>query len=93
MTHMTPQERATICARCTLARCNEQSPRCLIKIERLETRVNRVGAASILRTTAEERDRSRTVGRAIMELLSFKQMTPETMDEMLAPYRTDKDAQ
>jgi len=89
---MSPQERAALCGTCTLAKCNEQSPRCFIKIQRLERTVNRVGA-SVLAQHHDERARSRVVGRAIMELLSNKTLSPEAFEAMVAPYRETESAE
>lgn len=87
MPTMTPQERATLCGQCTLARCNEQSRNCLIKIHKLERKVNRPPRTSAAADFAVERTRLIVVNRAINELLIFRQLSPRTREEMLAPHR------
>lgn len=86
MPAMTPQERVSICGRCTLARCNERSPSCLIQIERRGADVGRKRSLPMIFPEQEAR-REAVLRRGVGELLAFRRITPDTMQELMSHFK------
>lgn len=83
---MRPAERAELCGQCRLERCNESSPDCLIQIRGLEKKVGRKRRTRAVDDEGE-RKREACARRAVVEILAFKRITPETQEELIGYYR------